>query len=837
MKRLFPNLTVLFILFSVLPLTAQDLIKNSSVTGKCYAGNKITKIYIPPPKEYFSKVDSKSGGSIIVYYTGFSVQEKAAVEYAASILRTLLPADTRFTINATWEKITTAGILAQSSITNYVGGSVINALNPLSYYPIALAEKIAGKNLNQDIEGDITLAVNSSINWYLGTDGQTPTTKYDLVTVALHEMCHGLGFFDSFSRSGSTASYGINSIPVIYDTFVENYTGDKLTDTLKFLNFSNPLYSELVSSRLYFNGPLVKKYTSSHPTRYANFRAKLYAPSTWDPGSSISHLDESPGATLPADALMTPFIDLGEAIHDPGKYTFSILGDIGWINTRIIHTPDSDTESHLSQISLSADIKSDTTYNHNDVGVVYSFDNFLTSDSVFLTSPNSDNSYITTIPVTGYNSELQYYFFVQDYFLRTYRSPSVFKDYSFIKNNRYHVYIGTDTVKPVIVHTPVTYYLQTVDSLKFNTLITDNLGIDSAYLEFRINNGPSKFIRLKNGTADSYFTAFEAKTLLLKGHDSIQYKFFAVDTAKVPNLSELPKTGFFVSHIEEIYSNTVATYSTDFSNAAPDFFNIGFDISRPAGFSKFGLNSKHPYDSPDDNNKTIESTAILRQPLKFSESGILFNFNEIVLVEPGAAGSVYGSSDFFDYVIVEGSKNFGKTWFGLLDGYDCRLYTSWLTAYNSSIVGNNSTFVGTESMLKNHTFLYRPSANISAGDTILLRFRLFSDPFANGWGWVIEDLKINPLVDAVKETVDHQLNIYPNPGKGIIRISEGSTGSLLYKPLHYSIFNGSGICLLNSRTSGYSEILADISAYPPGLYIIVLYFDDGIKTIKYSLIK
>ncbi len=34
---------------------------------------------------------------------------------------------------------------------------------------------------------------------------------------------------------------------------------------------------------------------------------------------------------------------------------------------------------------------------------------------------------------------------------------------------------------------------------------------------------------------------------------------------------------------------------------------------------------------------------------------------------------------------------------------------------------------------------------------MLMRFRLYSDPFANGWGWVIEDLKINPLVDAVEE--------------------------------------------------------------------------------------
>src|ERR1035437_8515775 len=241
MKRLLSLLTGLLIFNSVLPLTAQDLIKNSSVTGVCYAGNKINKFYIPPPKIFFSKRGSKSGGSITVNYNGFSTQAKAAVDYATSILETMLPADTKITINASWEKITTSGVLAQSTITGYVGGSTINALNPLSFYPVALAEKISGETLNADLQGDITLEVNSSINWYLGTDGQTPVQKYDLVTVALHEICHGLGFFD-----------------------------------------------------------------------------------------------------------------LGEAIHDPGKYTFSILGDIGWINTRIIHKPVGDTENHLSQIILSA---------------------------------------------------------------------------------------------------------------------------------------------------------------------------------------------------------------------------------------------------------------------------------------------------------------------------------------------------------------------------------------------------------------------------------------------------------------------------------------------------
>lgn len=834
MKRLLSLLIVLCVFNSVLPLIAQDLIKNSSVTGVCYAGNKVTRIYIPPPKEFFIKGRSKNGGSITVNYTGFSTQAKAAMDYAVSILESILPADTKFTVDANWERISTTGVLAQSTITWFVDGSVIDALNPLSYYPVALASKIAGRNTNVGLQGDITLAVNSSVVWYLGTDGQTPTQKYDLVTVILHELCHGLGFYDSFSSDGTLGSYGFGSEPLIFDTFVENFDGDRLTDTLKFSNYSTALESQLIGNQLYFNGPLLKNY--SQLVSYLNLRAKLYDPATWDPGSSISHLDES--ATLPVNSLMTPFIDLGKAIHDPGNYTFSILGDLGWINTRIIHTPAGDTEEHLSQMTLSAVIKSDTIYDHTKVGVVFSFDNFLTIDSLNLGSPSSNDTYSTTINIPKYNSELQYYFFVVDCFLRNYRSPSLYKDYPSIKitNNRYHVFIGTDTVKPVITHTPVTYYLQTVDSIKYNATATDNLGIDSVYVEFRVNNGPAKFIRMNKEQNDNYSVAFGARSLLLKGTDTIEYRIFAVDTARVPNVGVLPKTGFFTAPVEEI-SSTLSKYSTNFSDVLPDFYNIGFDITKPVGFNNYGLNTKHPYESPEDNDKSINYISILRHPLKFDESGILVSYNEVVLVEPGEEGSVFGSPDFYDYVIVEGSKNFGKTWFGLIDGYDSRLYSSWETAYNSSIVGFNSTYIGTEAMLKKHTFLYRPSDNISAGDTLLLRFRLYSDPFGNGWGWVIEDLNINPLIDAVPEINNHPVIVYPNPGKGLIKISTDITGIENNKPLRYSVFNSLGICLINASSSVSSETLVDISSYPAGMYIIVLYLDDGIKTFKYSLIK
>ena len=834
MKRLLSLFIILFIYSTLFPIKGQDRIYNSSPTGTCYGSNKVNKFYIPPPASFLRKSGPKGGGKITISYTGFTNQAITAMQYAKSILEALLPADTKFTIQATWQNISTAGVLAQTSISRFIGGWGIDAPNPLSFYPVALAEKMSGKNLSDGLSGEISMSVNSSINWYLGTDGNTPSTKYDLVTVVIHEICHGLGFYDSFDVTGTVGTWGLGTLPMIYDTFIENINGVRLTDTLKIPNNSTLLENQLTGNQVYFNGPLLRKYAASVTPNFAS-RARLYAPPTWDSGSSLSHLDTS---TPRVNSLMNPFIDLGEAIHNPGNYIFSILGDLGWIHTRIIHNTIKDTEAHLPQLQLSAIIKSDTLYNHNKVGVVFSFNKFLTFDSLYLSSPLSNDTYNTVINIPSYNSLLQYYFFVEDNFKRTYNSPSLIKDVPKLKlsNTRYHVFIGTDTVKPVITHTPVKYYLQSVDSIKFIAVATDNLGIDSVYVEYRLNNGPSKFVRLKNTSGDNYSVILSARPLSLKGHDSIEYKLYAVDTARIPNLASYPKTGFLVTNIEELTS-TLTNYSTDFSEAAPDFFNIGFSVSKPAGFSKYGLNSKHPYESPDTENQSIQYTSILRHPLKLDETGMLFSYNEIALVEPGETSAVFGSSGFYDYVIVEGSKNFGKTWFNLIDGYSSTLFPDWLTAYNSSISGDNSTFVGNESLLRKHTFLYRPSANISAGDTMLVRFRLYSDPFANGWGWVIEDLNIGPLVDAISEVTTHQIKLYPNPGRGLIKLSYDTQNQSGYKPLHYKVFNATGICLIDSKTSGSPETLIDISDSPPGMYIILLYLDDGIKTIKYSLIK
>lgn len=818
MKKLLFFLGIVFFLMEYAEGQKVKLKTNTDVTGICYAGKKEKKIYIPPPDEFFKKGETK-GASITAYYTGFTAQSKSAVDYAISILKSLLPADTKMTLKVSYEKLG-EGVLGSSVITGYAAGWGIDARNPMAFYPVSLAEKIAGESLNTDAEGDLELRINNSVAWYLGTDGNVPVGKYDLITVALHEICHGLGFFDSMNAENGIGSYGLGSVPMIYETYLENETGKKLTDTLEYQNNSAKLATELTGGHVYFNGPLIRNYSGS--------RIKLYAPGTWDSGSSISHLDED---TYPdgSKALMTPFIDLREAIHDPGKFNLSILGDMGWINTRIIHKPSGDTEENLTQMMLSAEIRSDTLYNKDKVGLVFSFNNFKTSDTIYLVQEPQTNLFKAPVSIPAYNSDLQYYFFTEDCFKRIYKSPSL------NEFMRYESFIGRDTVKPIVSHTPLKYCLQTLDTLSFTALADDNIGVDSVYIEYRIGSGSQKYLGMKKNGSYDYKASISARLMNLAGADSVRYRIFAVDSAKIPNISVSPESGFYAFPVEKI-SSVTDRYISDFSNAGPDFFNIGFTISKPDNFTEYGLHTKHPYESPETDNGSIEYTAMLRHPVKFEESGLFINYNEVVLVEPGEPGSVFGSQDFYDYVIMEASKDFGKTWNPLEPGYDSRYYTDWAKNYNDYVSSQtmNSTYVGTESMLRKHTIYYRPSATITAGDTLLLRFRLFSDPYANGWGWVIQDLKLNALINDVEKTGDEDLLAFPNPGNGIINFSGKDVMNT--SQFRYSVYNASGICLVSKKLSESSGTI-NISTLPSGIYIIVINKNNRLLTFRYSLVK
>ncbi|MFH0990318.1 MAG: T9SS type A sorting domain-containing protein [bacterium] len=196
-----------------------------------------------------------------------------------------------------------------------------------------------------------------------------------------------------------------------------------------------------------------------------------------------------------------------------------------------------------------------------------------------------------------------------------------------------------------------------------------------------------------------------------------------------------------------------ASYQNDFDTTTMDFVANGFSLQKPSGFSTSAYHSLHPY----GNNKNL--TLSLAIPIIVQATNATLKFSEIVLIQPGAAGAKFGDPLFYDYVIVEGSKD-GVTWVPIEDGYDSNRYAIWKQAYASSGVGD-------EELLQSHTM--NLLTKFKTGDQIFIRFRLYSDASDNGWGWVIDNLEIQPdAVVAVENEKLHPATFslsqnYPNP--------------------------------------------------------------------------
>jgi hypothetical protein len=193
-----------------------------------------------------------------------------------------------------------------------------------NFYASALADKISG--IDQDPgEADINANFNSDFDWYLGTDGNTPNNQYDLTSVVLHELGHGLGFVSSkdYDEGNGEGSFGLGfqQIPLNYDEFLTS--GPNGTPLLDLPNNSVSLGDAFTSNNVYNDSPeAIAALGGTAP--------RIYAPAEYAGGSSISHWNESTFTAGDPNSLMTPQIGSGEAIHNPGAITLGLFEDMGW---------------------------------------------------------------------------------------------------------------------------------------------------------------------------------------------------------------------------------------------------------------------------------------------------------------------------------------------------------------------------------------------------------------------------------------------------------------------------------------------------------------------------
>ena len=265
-------------------------------------------------------LDAPANATFQVTYNGFTPQAQAAFQAAVDIWATQITSAVPIKVNARFQPLG-QGVLGAAGPSNYIYFPATGLV-----YPIALANKLAGNDLSADPDIDASFSSRFT-NFYFGTDGNTPAGQYDFVSIVLHELGHGLGFLASSEYTNGEGRYGFavggKTAAQIFDTYMTDGAGVKITDTSRYPNPSLVLGNVYQSGAMFFNGPQTRAATGG-------VAARLYAPNPWEEGSSVSHLDETFYQVGNPNSLMTPQIGQSEAIHDPGPITRVIFADLGW---------------------------------------------------------------------------------------------------------------------------------------------------------------------------------------------------------------------------------------------------------------------------------------------------------------------------------------------------------------------------------------------------------------------------------------------------------------------------------------------------------------------------
>jgi PA domain len=229
--------------------------------------------------------------------TTLGEQRLNAFKFAAGIWGNILDSQVPIVIKANFSPInststpctSTSAILGQASSNGYLS-DFTNA--PLAHvaYPMALANKLAGHDLN-DVSPEINAQFNSLVDndtclgtrgWYYGLDGNHGT-NVDLVNVLLHEFGHGLGFAGNVSTNSGNFSGG--NTPSVFDTHIfDNQLGLRWNQ----MTSQQRLVSMLNTGHLSWDGPLTRAHAATllKPVTFLSVNSSAVAAKGFDIGTA-----------------------------------------------------------------------------------------------------------------------------------------------------------------------------------------------------------------------------------------------------------------------------------------------------------------------------------------------------------------------------------------------------------------------------------------------------------------------------------------------------------------------------------------------------------------------
>ena len=278
--------------------------------GHIYAGTQPSSTQSAPSKSKNLEVKSKFS----VKYNNFPEWAKKEVQASIDVWSANFKSSVVVSVDASWGRSSSWGVLGSARPGSFFS-AFSGAPDPSLWYSSALANALAGKDLDK-ANPEIIIQVNSAAPWNTRGDGVPTSNEYDLQSVFLHEIGHGLGFL---SNDAYDPFFGLGSLdqPTPFDAYLQTIDGRRLADLP---TPSKELGVALTSSLVWSGANAVKANGGVKP--------KMYTPARYESGSSTSHLDEATFSKAGVDSVMTPSLDPGEIFKEPGPLLLAMMEDL-----------------------------------------------------------------------------------------------------------------------------------------------------------------------------------------------------------------------------------------------------------------------------------------------------------------------------------------------------------------------------------------------------------------------------------------------------------------------------------------------------------------------------
>jgi hypothetical protein len=277
--------------------------------GYVYAGSDPVTHSSPTPPTKYLEAKSKFN----VKYNNFPDWAKKEVEAAINVWSANFKSSVVITVDASWGRSSSWGVLGSARPGSFFS-AFPGAPDASLWYASALANSLAGKDLDK-ANPEIVIQVNSGADWNPRGDGSPSNSEYDLESVFIHEIAHGLGFL---SNDAYDPYYGVGSLdqPTPFDAYLKTADGRRLPD----LPTPSKELGTALTTSLLWSGDLAIKANGGP--------IKIYTPSRYQSGSSTSHLDEASFSKTGVNSVMTPNLDPGELFHEPGPLLLAMMEDM-----------------------------------------------------------------------------------------------------------------------------------------------------------------------------------------------------------------------------------------------------------------------------------------------------------------------------------------------------------------------------------------------------------------------------------------------------------------------------------------------------------------------------